>query len=118
VQTKTPEIIWCKIGFAIIGFIAGSIWGFIFYPLINSIQPDLPAFPFYTTFVLVFVAASLINDKFVGQAGIGAIVAVYTYLGIGADSIPRQINWNDIHREIVTCLILGVIASTIALLFS
>lgn len=115
VQMKIADILWSKIGFGIIGFIAGSIWCLIFYPLIKLIQPELALISLFKIFVLVFVIASLVSEKFVGVAGLGALYAIYGYFAAFTNGHIVSVDWSKTTKEVIVCFVLGVIAGGITL---
>ena len=114
---KIADIFWGKVGFGIIGFIAGSIWCLIFYPLFKLIQPGLALISLYKTFVLVFVLASMVSKKFVGVAGFGAIYAIYGYFVVFTNGHAGPTDWPKTTREVIACFVLGTIAGIITLIW-
>ncbi len=114
---KLADIFWCKVGFGVIGFIAGSIWCLIFYPLFKIAQPELALLLFYKVFVSIFVLASVVSEKFIGHAGFGALYAIYGYLTVlvGVETAP--VDWSKTAIEVLTCLAIGVIAGILTLVW-
>jgi len=112
---KFADIFWSRVGFGIIGFIGGSIWCLIFYPLFKLVQPELALISIYKTFVLVFVLASLLSEKFVGVAGFGALYAIYGYFVVFTNANAVPTDWSKIAKEVIVCFVLGIIAGVITL---
>ena len=104
------EWIWSRIGFGIIGILAGTIWCLIFYPVIYLINPDIEFGAIFKVFVTSFSIGSLINEKLIGRAGVGALYGLYGlfsgFLGVQVASAP-SIDTQRISKELTFCVILG-----------
>ena len=104
------EWIWSRIGFGIIGILAGTVWSLIFYPVIYLINPDIQFGEIFKVFVACFAIVSIINEKLIGRAGIGALYALYGlfsgFLGVQSANGP-SINTERIGKELTFCVILG-----------
>jgi len=116
---SASEWIWTKIGFALLAALAASVWGLIFYPFISTINPDVHLATVLMVFEGLFIVISLINEKWIGKAGLGAIFALWgAVVGLFAEggSAPSDFAWREYGFELSVCFGLGI-ASTLLLLW-
>ena len=114
------EWFWGKVGFATIGIFAGTIWCILLYPLFNFVNPEISGALLYKIFVGIFVLVSLISEKYIGHAGLGALFIMAGFL-IGVIGTVTYVapegRWLKAGKELTFCLIIGILAGVLAFLW-
>lgn len=115
------EWFWTKVGFALIGFVSGSIWCLIFFPFLSYINPDISGNLAFKVFAMAFVGVSLISEKIIGSAGLGALYALYGFVsGLLAVETASglSIDMKRAGKELMTCVLLGCLSALMVVLFN
>lgn len=111
------EWIWTKIGFGLIGAIAGSVWAVVFFPFLSAIKPDISLKSVFIIFISLFSIVGLFNEKFIGKSGLGAIYALigifYGFIAQGGDIPSSDISWKEHGKEMIACFFLGMVSTLI-----
>jgi len=119
-QMTASEWVWTKIGFGITAISAGGIWGLIFYPFISNFIHDVSLRWFLLVFMVSFFIITMLNEKLIGKAGLGAIYALvgmlYGFLSTGGFA-PSDSSWTEYGKELAVCFIIGMISAFIVVSF-
>ena len=115
---KITEWIWTKIGFGAIAAIAGIIWAFVFFPVLTLFNPEVSLFAVVKIFITVFIVISFINEKLIGDAGLGAIYALFGLISgfLAAGGAPFEMQWSKYSKGLIGCFLAGVVSMLIVLI--
>jgi len=101
-----------------IAIVAGIMWFLIFYPLMALINPDLSGSTVVKVFIGVFLIVSLINEKLIGSAGLGAIFGLLGMISgfSGLGGAPIDLDWSKYSKELSICFGAGVVSVVVAII--
>ena len=64
-------------GFTLLADLSASVCGFMYYPLVSAINPEISLSSNMIPFIGTFAVISMINENWIRKAGVGAIFALW-----------------------------------------
>ena len=82
------------------------------------INPDVSGSAAVKIFIGVFLLVSLINEKLIGSAGLGAIFGLLGMISgfFGLGGAPIELDWSKYSKELGVCFIAGAVSVVVAIM--
>ena len=83
------------------------------------INPDLSGSTVVKVFIGVFLIVSLINEKLIGSAGLGAIFGLLGVISgfFGLGGTPIELDWSKHSKELSICFVAGAVSVVAAIIW-